>query len=485
MSWLNINGNWIGRNRGGQKWSSYWNPQTDEHKTLMDAVTVKPSLTVQHAQNDFIYYLKGNNSDSRDVWAKLACIIPYFARMTNSVDALKWWNNPARTASLGGANPPTYTAGQGFTGTANGYIDTGFNPSVDGSTLYTQNDCSNGWYFYNNRTTGADKGNGLVSSATNNPGIQLYPKYPDNNLYYRQQGLYASIPGGASTQNMFTAVRLSATQQQMYLNRTGAGLHNANSTALANETVNDLCQKTIGGSRTSFSDDTIALRFFASGLDATDIKVICDALDTLMMSLSNDVLMSDACDGTSIDTDKWDVANSSTNVATFEQNNALIMNSLSLASTAVNEYYLNMISAKTGAGWGVWRFSIASILRKSNAGYVKIGIVNNKAADGYLIGFTNDAPENISFVIKNAHYAAAYSVSNAFEFFAEIKIVVTPTGKVKAYKWVNDAWTQIGVDQYLKQGVFYLSMATRGVTLMKSSIRDVYVTNYDYSTLIP
>lgn len=27
MGWLNINGNWIGRNRGGQKWSSYWSPR--------------------------------------------------------------------------------------------------------------------------------------------------------------------------------------------------------------------------------------------------------------------------------------------------------------------------------------------------------------------------------------------------------------------------------------------------------------------------
>lgn len=29
MGWLNINGNWIGRNRGGQSWSTYWKSQTD------------------------------------------------------------------------------------------------------------------------------------------------------------------------------------------------------------------------------------------------------------------------------------------------------------------------------------------------------------------------------------------------------------------------------------------------------------------------
>lgn len=477
--WVNINGNWIGRHSGGA-WRSSWNPQTDEHKALMEAVSVKPPVAIQHAQNDFIYYLKGNNSDSRNTWAKLACIMPYCGGMTAAADALLWWNNPARSASLGGANPPTYTVGQGFTGTANGYIDTGFNPSVDGGALYTQNDCSQGWYFYNNRTTGADKGNGLNSAATNNPGIELFPKYADNNLYYQHQGAYATVAAGTSINNLYTAVRLNNSQQQIYFNRTGKGLQNSASTALANETVNDLCLKRLGGARSSFSDDTIALRFFASGLDATDVKVICDAFDTLLMSLaSSDPILAYSADGDTIDTEKWTVTNPNTDTAAFLQGDAIVMRSL---QTLTANTFANNIKSVATLQFGSFVSSLCDI--EPPLGSASVRLWGLWASDTMRIEFYRDTTIKFRIVVSGT---TKYSVDTEEMDFAIFKILVSATKAISLYKWSNDDWIQVG-DTTSDSGIigsFSIFMATRGADLVETSMRDIYLSYKNSSTLIP
>lgn len=45
MGWLNINGNWIGRNRGGQSWSSYWLTRKPSNLRATVASTTQINLT--------------------------------------------------------------------------------------------------------------------------------------------------------------------------------------------------------------------------------------------------------------------------------------------------------------------------------------------------------------------------------------------------------------------------------------------------------
>ncbi len=144
----------------GQSWSTYCTPQ---YMAVYNAITgEKPSTVVALAQNTFVDYLLGNNSLSRDVWSKFDAIIPYGAGMPEAGDALIWWNDPTKKAELS-ATAPTYVVGQGFTGGANKYIDTKFNPST--GVKYTQNDASWVHEIYNGRYANATYSSGCHAAS--------------------------------------------------------------------------------------------------------------------------------------------------------------------------------------------------------------------------------------------------------------------------------------------------------------------------------
>jgi len=259
----------------------------DEYKAIQEAMTgEKPLIAVQIRQNKFIERLKGDNASSRNTWAKLACLLPYAAGMPTAEDALIWWNAPSRKATLS-ATPPTYIQEQGFTGipASQTYIDTGFNPTADGGTLYTQNNCSNGIWYYNNRILGADYASGLYNTGSGNPGVVLITRLADGKCYVRIQGAFEVIDGGYDSNKLFIGVRLNATQHQLFIDGIGKGLANANSTSLANETIPDLCAKIVGSNRLFYTSDTVGLRFFGSGLDQIDIDIIKSAWDELIYGI--------------------------------------------------------------------------------------------------------------------------------------------------------------------------------------------------------
>jgi hypothetical protein len=458
-----------------------------EYTTLLGALTgAAPSLTIKRAQNAFIKYLKGNNSDARNTWAKLACIIPYGAGMPTAADALFWWNNVARSAVLS-AHAPDYTAGEGFSGdVANAaYIDTTFNPSVDGGLLYTQNDASIYKYFYNRRITTSTATAGIT---TINSKGGIAPFYSANTGYFSINGGWKTFVS-TNTDSAYCAVRKNATQIRLYVNNTEGSLVVDNSVALPNCNSYDLAANTGANvpDAPSFMPDTIGLTIYASGFDATDVKVINDALDLLLDNIqTKTVLMYDACDGATIDATKWEITNTDTTVATFEQNNALIMNSL---TTNNANHYNNMIQSIYNQKWGVWKFSALIVLKTGLTGYSYLGLKDNKAAANFLtsyrVNFDESIAEAVGFKIDNGA-VNVYTSAEAFEFFAQVKLIVTPTHSISCYVWQNDAWVQIGVTQnYIAMGLLYLFMGTRGVTPMKTSIRDVYVTKHDYSTLNP
>jgi len=453
---------------------SLLNVFTDEYKAIYDAVSVKPSKDIALAQNDFVKSLVDSG-----VWAKFACIISYGWGMPSASDALFWANNISRKATLT-TTEPTYDPLLGFTGNgSSSYIDTTFNPSTDGGALYTQNDCSAGFLFTNSRVTNGNGGSG-ISVGSN--GICIYPQYDGITCYMRIQSNYSAILKNLGTNRLFTLVRKSSTLINLYQDRTilGSDISKA-SGVLQNLTMHNLH---VNGDASSFQNDTIGLYFAGSQLTQADINAICDAWDALQFSINKTILMDDACDGSVIDANKWTITNSEELNPQFTQYNELIMSSDGIVTSNI-EYYKNMVSSKYAQHFGVWKFSALSILRVGLTGYAQIGIRDKLLSDGYMIGFSNDAPKNITYQIKNGASASAYSFANAFENCAEIKIVITATHKVSVYKWVNSLWVQIGISQNTQLGNMYLYMATRGVTPMKTSIRDVKITKFDYSTLNP
>jgi len=194
----------------------------------------------------------------------------------------------------------------------------------------------------------------------------------------------------------------------------------------------------------------------------------------------------DLCEGDNIDITKWIVTNPNTDVATFEQDEALIMNTL-FATNA--DMFANNIKSVYTQSDGAWRFSLAD--------YYTLGT----PADTRAMGLTDSTNQNrVEFIRLLAGGGGTnqrlrlnivtggvsqYNYLTSFANFAEFKIVITATHDIKVYAWTNDAWVQQGVTKNYDLGVLAMFMATGGTDGVKTAISDVYMVSADFSTLIP
>lgn len=160
-------GNSIGVHKG-----SHVNLWTPEYRAIYDSWSIKPDSKIIRAQQIFVKTLTESG-----IWSKLSCIIPVGAGVPASSDALKWWNNPAKSGTLS-ATPPRYDFRNGFEGDgSSAYIDTGFNPVIDGGSLFTRNNCSWGVSVMNERRVDKGWSCGQYQSGLSNY-IQLYTGGP-------------------------------------------------------------------------------------------------------------------------------------------------------------------------------------------------------------------------------------------------------------------------------------------------------------------
>ena len=447
-----------------------------EYKAILSKVTTKPSLPIQKAQNTFVKTLVDGG-----VMAKMACLIPYAWGMPNADDSLIWINNPNQKGSLS-ATPPTYDPLLGFTGNGvSAYINTTFNPVADGIGKYTQNDASAGWLFGNARTVGATTGCGL---SNGNNGALIMPFYSANTGYFRINNAYNTFTS-TFTNSLFTLIRKSSTTVNIGKDRVIGADITKTSTALDNDVSYSLAIRALGAGvlAGSYMTDTIALEFHGAQLTQSDLNIICDAWDQLTYDIQPiNILMQDSCDGNVIDTNKWSVANLDPTAAVISQNNAIKIDTNGLPTSA--DYYRNIVSSAFNKHWGVWRFSVVCLAGTLNA-YNIVGLkdTNTYSPSGSKIQLFANVPLDTRFQIKNGT-TSVYDIA-AFGDFAIVKMVVTPTHKIKLFKWVNDLWVQVGIDQNYNIGTLYLMMATRGSSVSLTSMRDVFITNKDYNTLEP
>lgn len=442
----------IGVNR--HRSSPYWKHLSTEYQAIVAAMTgTKPSNAVMKAQNDFILYLKGANSDSRNVWAKLACIIPYFAGMPTAADALIWWNNPSRKGALHGTVNPSYSIKNGFVGNSAqlAYIDTTFNPLTDGGTKYTQNDCSAGWWFTNNRIIGSLVGSGIQDDMGVFPLMSTAP--------YKIYG-YAQGPGGypanpapgLSTQGLFTLIRTSATSQNGFFNKVSFGsAQTVNSQALPNLKVFSLAMNNLG-SPNYYQDDTIGLEYWGASLDVTDVKVMVDACTALSLALLTLSSFSDSCDATSIDTNKWTITNPDPLKVVFSQNVGLLMDEVGSVAATI---YTNKVQSKLAQLWGVWEFDALYMgVLQAHTAFTTFGLwgngigSNNESTILLYVGY--DPYSIMEFILRvyNEGTSTYIFYTGVFDT-GKFRIVVTPFEEIKLYQFVNDVWVQLGVTQYL------------------------------------
>ena len=264
-----------------------------EYTALLAALTgTTPAIAIRKAHNEFIKYITGNNSDSRNTYVKLCCLMMPNAGMPTASDSLIWWNNPARTGVLSGT-PPVYKIGQGWMGNgATSYVDTDWNPSEDGGGLFTQNAAGGGMLFSNHRHTISVANNNGVSDGSNN-GLVFAPKYTGTNAnYFRIGATLLTISGIYQADYLWTLVQESATQATVYNDNNSSGLLSSTSLALLDGNIYLGAVNKLGTGAASFNKDTIGCFFTGSKLDAIDVKVIRAALDALIAVLVNEISIS-------------------------------------------------------------------------------------------------------------------------------------------------------------------------------------------------
>lgn len=186
-------------------------------------------------------------------------------------------------------------------------------------------------------------------------------------------------------------------------------------------------------------------------------------------------------DGTTLNTSKWTVTNPTTTAAEFEQRNAVVMHSLNGTNTGA---YANRIKSSDSRALGVWWFSMLDIQTVNapltpNVNFFRaIGLIDSTTNNSIEFYRDNTYQSTLRLRIRQSG-SEVYTVDSGVKDLANVKITIDGSHVIKIYKWVNDAYVQIGTDQTYDLGSLSLFMSTKGYDWGKSAIRDVYISNAD------
>jgi hypothetical protein len=283
MGWLNANGIWIGRNRGGGiSLQTYWANRHPELKTYITGLTTPLSEAQIIKLGVFIEALKTglsitNLSDTFDV-------MYIFAGETEESSLKNLVKNANHCTAV---NAPTFTALEGFTGDGlSSYIDSNYNPSTVGNK-FTLNDASIGIYIRTN--------NGLYSTNVYNIGVR------DTSYVYimgeRSNGLMrATINSTTYNQPPFVGnvglasyVRYGATSSYGYGNKTQSPEYTEASTSIPNGNVFILASSS-GSNPAFYSKEQHSFAFAGKSITSAQINNIVDAIEAYMDANGKGVL---------------------------------------------------------------------------------------------------------------------------------------------------------------------------------------------------
>ena len=126
MGWLNINGNWIGRNRGGQSWQTYWKSRIPEFKTYAESLTTPLTDDQANAIGNFYNdIIAGTGVSSLSELFDAAWLI------RGETEESSFHNLVKNAHHLTKHGLVTWTQWVGIAG-GGGYVDTHYNPHDEG-----------------------------------------------------------------------------------------------------------------------------------------------------------------------------------------------------------------------------------------------------------------------------------------------------------------------------------------------------------------
>ncbi len=246
-------------------------PFPTEYKAIYDQYTTKPNSLEANAWSAFVKTLV----DSGD-WNELDLLLIFASHINNDSEALIDWINPeGDKASL--INSPTFTKNEGFTGNgSNAYINTNYNPSVDG-VKYSQNSASLGIYC---RTNVQESIFDFGLSASSKTYGQL--RNASGNYLFRINDSSNLSGVNSDSRGMYILKRTGATAREAYKNKVSLGSDSASSSGVANLDFYVLSLNN-NGSPTGYSTKQIAM-FFAGSANI-NVDTITDAFETAMDAL--------------------------------------------------------------------------------------------------------------------------------------------------------------------------------------------------------
>ena len=231
--------------------------------------------TQQAAINTLVVDLKGYS-----VWTKMKALFPFVGG-----DATKHsfnLKNPAQF-QINWSGGVTHSSNGVLFGGINGYGNTNYNLSINS----TANNISAGTYSRTNAvTTGAFFGGLNVSFD----GLQLTPKFTDNNTYYATNDYVANGLGNfvTDTRGMFVVTRVNSTNKAVY--RNGVQISTSGTTTNIAPNVNVyLGARNANGIDNSHDTRQHALDYIGELLTGAEIGNLYTAVQTFQTTLGRNV----------------------------------------------------------------------------------------------------------------------------------------------------------------------------------------------------
>lgn len=193
-------------------------------------------------------------------------------------------------------------------------------------------------------------------------------------------------------------------------------------------------------------------------------------------------LFYDTADGISIDTDKWEITNEDPDKLKIHQNNGLIIERVRSGATAA--YLDNAVKTKDSFTTGVVKFSAVALNNQvaTSSSYVKFGILydeDNAVEFKHRTGYDN----KIACTIKKTGQADI-ELGGIHTWLVNMKIIITST-TMSVWIWENDMWLQLSTTQTVNIGAFKIFLNSRGGNVGMVTMKNIFITKNDFTSLNP
>jgi hypothetical protein len=237
--------------------------------------------TITSAINTLVLDLK-----SYGIWSKMKAIYPFVG---GTASTHKW--NLKDPQDTNGAFRLLFSGG--WTHSANGIKGNGTNAFADAffnlSTQTTSTNVSGGAYIRDNAITGGTTFGGLQNTSFE--GLQISPKFTDNNTYFAANNFVVNGSGNfvTDTRGLFVVSKTGATQTQLF--RNGNLIRTASPTTL-NTPPN--VNVVIGARRAStliqnYESREMSFVYFGETLNTTEISNLYTAVQAFQTTLNRNV----------------------------------------------------------------------------------------------------------------------------------------------------------------------------------------------------